>query len=370
LSVNSGTASAAQPSTLIASVNVGALPAPGVYQATIAITAAGSTFVVPVSASVSGPRLLVSLTAVVFVAAEGASPPSPQTVNLVATGQPLTFTIPANPQPWLSAAPPSGSVGTNPLQSASFTLSVNHGGLAPNVYQTVVPVTAVPAGNSPENIVVTLHVVPASTPPTVALSPQGMFFGFVLTGSNPPPQTLNISNNGGGSASFNLARSAPWVAVSPASGNVGQPVQVSVNPVGLGPGAHRATITETGSSQQVEVLLVVASEAPAVRVQDYWSRANEITGGGALCRPQTLELVATSLGNGLSLAVSFPRALLALVVDGCGTVVPNASVVAAVEGANISLQSLGNGLYTGTWVPQRAAAIVPVVFNATHPQFT
>ena len=46
-----------------------------------------------------------------------------------------------------------------------------------------------------------------------------------------------------------------------------------------------------------------------------------------------------------------------LVVDDCGSGVDNATLVASVEGLNIPLRSLGNGFYSGTWVPVGAAAV-------------
>ena len=91
--------------------------------------------------------------------------------------------------------------------------------------------------------------------------------------------------------------------------------------------------------------------------------------GAAQCGPTGLELLATTIGNGLSLPVSFPRVLTALVVDNCGSGVDNATLVATVEGLTIPLRSLGTGFYSGTWVPQSAAAAVTLTFDALHPTF-
>jgi uncharacterized protein (TIGR03437 family) len=80
-----------------------------------------------------------------------------------------------------------------------------------------------------------------------------------------------------------------------------------------------------------------------------------------------MDLVATTIGSGLSLAVSFPRTLLAQVVDNCGNGVSDATTTVSVAGLNILLQSLGNGLYTGTWTPEQASPAVAVSFTAVHP---
>ncbi len=92
--------------------------------------------------------------------------------------------------------------------------------------------------------------------------------------------------------------------------------------------------------------------------------------GATQCAPSGLQLLSTTIGSGLSLPVSFPRVLTALLVDNCGSAVDNATLVAGVEGLNIPLRGLGTGLYSGTWVPQSEAAEVTVTFAALHPDFT
>ena len=100
-----------------------------------------------------------------------------------------------------------------------------------------------------------------------------------------------------------------------------------------------------------------------------WSQARGLP-GAAQCAPTGLELLATTIGSGLSLPVSFPRVLTALVVDDCGSAINNATLVAAVEGLNIPLRGLGTGFYSGTWTPVSAAAQVTVTFAALHPTLT
>ena len=122
-----------------------------------------------------------------------------------------------------------------------------------------------------------------------------------------------------------------------------------MNQAGLAAGVYEGTITATFSSgppQEVEVLLIVATEVGALRTQAGLPRA-------AQCAPSGLQLLSTTIGSGLSLPVSFPRVLTALVVDDCGSGVDNATLVAGVEGLNIPLRGLGTGFYSGTWVPVR-----------------
>ena len=69
------------------------------------------------------------------------------------------------------------------------------------------------------------------------------------------------------------------------------------------------------------------------------------------CTPEDMEIVATTVGNGLDVSVSFPHVLLAEVVDSCGEAVQNATVVASVEGNTISMPPIDDGLYSASWVP-------------------
>ena len=144
-------------------------------------------------------------------------------------------------------------------------------------------------------------------------------------------------------------------------------LQVSVNPAALAAGVYRGNLTGTFSSgpqQEVAVLLVVTPPAAALRAQALGLP------GAAQCDPMGLELLATTIGTGLSLPVSFPRVLTALVVDNCGGNVANATLVASVEGLTIPLISLGDGFYSGTWTPVSAADEVLVTFAALHPTLT
>ena len=188
----------------------------------------------------------------------------------------------------------------------------------------------------------------------------------------PPNQTVSVSNVGGGTLSFNFtaAITSPpggsWLTLVGQGGAAPGQVTILVNPSGLPLGLYRATLTGTfgvGAPREVEVVLFVVEQGTTLR-----ALARGLP-GAAQCGPTGLELLATTIGNGLSLPVSFPRVLTALVVDNCGSGVDNATLVATVEGLNIPLRSLGTGFYSGTWVPQSAAASVTLTFDALHPTF-
>ena len=169
---------------------------------------------------------------------------------------------------------------------------------------------------------------------------------------------------------FTAAISTPfggsWLTLAGQDGAAPGQVTVLVDPSGLSPGAYRGTVTGTftgGAQRGVEVVLIVVAPGSPLR-----ALARGLP-GAAQCAPSGLQLLATTIGNGLSLPVSFPRVLTALVVDDCGSPVDNATVVASIESLSIPLRSLGTGFYSGTWVPQSEAASVTLTFDALHPDF-
>ena len=231
--------------------------------------------------------------------------------------------------------------------------------------QVLLQVSAPGVGNDPQLVTVTLHVVPAATPERADLTPQAFSFLAEPGGALLAEQELTLSNGGGGSVTAEFAASTEsggdWLMVSPSSGTAsgGDPftTQVSVNQAGLAAGIYQGAIAATFSSgppQEVEVLLIVTPPGGALRRQAVGLP------GAAQCAPTGLQLLATTIGNGLSLPVSFPRVLTAVVVDDCGS---------SVEGLNIPLRSLGTGFYSGTWVPVSEAAEMALTFNAQHPTF-
>ncbi|OFV99153.1 MAG: hypothetical protein A3H28_01485 [Acidobacteria bacterium RIFCSPLOWO2_02_FULL_61_28] len=374
----SGTATASTPSKVGVEVNFGAFAEAGLYQAVIVIrdTTRGAAVRVPVAVAVSPARsrLLLSQSSFVFRMREGGAAP-PQTLRIFNGGLgDLNWTIPANltaPQNWLRFSALSGTSSAGRLGASSTILSISGTGLGAGVYQALVPVSAPGATNDPQLASVTLHVVPAPTAASAEMSPNGMVFVAGQGGAAPAAQTLTVSNNGGGSLSFQLQATTVsggnWLTAAPATGSAAAgpaTVQVSANHAGLTGGIYRGRITATyssGGTEDTEVVLAVSTDPVAPQ--------RELP-TAAVCAPQEMELVITSIGNGSVLSVSFPRPLLATVVDSCGSAVSNATVVANVETRSITLRGVGNGLYSETWTPERESSSVAVSFTALHSTYS
>ena len=382
ISPTSGIASFDQPGSIAVEVNFAALGAAGLFQAVITVTDPESevSFEIPVAVALRalGGRLLIDPSAIVFTAASTATGSLSQTLRVINLGEgslqwsisPTEGDLPS----WLVVSSTTGTAGPGAPQASQTILSADPEGLGSGVNQVLLEVSAPGASNTPQLVAVTLHVVPAATPGRGDLMPQAFLFLAEPSGALPADQELTLSNGGGGSITAEYAASTEsggdWLMVSPPNGTVSGDgpftAQVSVNQAGLAAGVYLGAITATFSSgppQEVEVLLIVATEAGALQTQAVGlPRA-------AQCAPSGLHLLATTIGNGLSLPVSFPRVLTALVVDDCGSAVDNATLVASVEGLNIPLRSLGTGFYSGTWVPQSEAAEVTLTFDALHPTF-
>ena len=381
ISPTSGIASFELPATVTVEVNFAALGAAGLFQAVITVTDPESevSFEIPVAVALSAPggRLLIDPSAIVFTAASTATSSLSQTLRVINLGEgslPWSISAVSGSLPsWLSISSSTGTAGPGAPQASQMTLTADPEDLGSGVNQVLLQVSAPGASNTPQLLTVTLHVVPADTPGRGDLTPQAFLFLAEPSGALPAEQELTLSNGGGVSLTAEYVASTEsggdWLMVSPPNGTAAGDgpftAQVSVNQAGLAAGVYEGTITATFSSvppQEVEVLLIVATEVGALRTQAGLPRA-------AQCAPSGLQLLSTTIGSGLSLPVSFPRVLTALVVDDCGSGVDNATLVAGVEGLNIPLRGLGTGFYSGTWVPVSEAAEVAITFAALHPTF-
>ncbi len=250
-----------------------------------------------------------------FNAVQGGSNPPNQTLSISnGGGGTLSWSVSDNAT-WVSLSPTSG---TSTGETDNVTVSVNVAGLNAGTYNATITITgAPPAQNSPQTTAVTLVVTAPA--PVLVRSPVSMTFNAVQGGSNPPNQTLPISNGGGGTLSWSVSDNATWVSLSPTNGtSTGETdnVTVSVNVAGLTAGTYNATITitgappATGSPQTTAVTLVVAAPAP-VLVRSPVSMTFNAVQGGSNPPNQTLS-ISNGGGGTLSWSVSDNAAWVSL----------------------------------------------------------
>ncbi|MGH7206021.1 MAG: BACON domain-containing protein [Nitrospiraceae bacterium] len=111
------------------------------------------------------------------------------------------------------------------------------------------------------------QATPPPSGPTIGPNPPSLTFTGVQGGATPLPQTLSITNTGGGTLSWSVTDNAPWLSLSPGSGTTtteNDAITVTVNTAGLTANAYTATITitasgATNSPRTVPVTLTLAS---------------------------------------------------------------------------------------------------------------
>jgi hypothetical protein len=105
----------------------------------------------------------------------------------------------------------------------------------------------------------------ASTAPTVALSATELQFAYTIGGAPPAPQTISVTNSGGGTLSWFAIASPSWITLSETPGSI----TVSINPAGLSDGTHMGDIVivaqgATNSPLTIPISLTVTGGQPVI----------------------------------------------------------------------------------------------------------
>jgi hypothetical protein len=124
----------------------------------------------------------------------------------------------------------------------------------------------------------------------ISAAPNAMDFSANVGGGNPTPQTLDISNLGGGTLSFTVEDDATWLSVDPtngtASGETSSVHTISVDIAGLDEGTYTATLTifdplASNNPLKIPVSLDVGSFAGSlVAYYPFNGNANDESGNG------------------------------------------------------------------------------------------
>jgi len=313
-----------------------------------------------IQATANGPSIIASQKGLTFVASTGGGSPAPQTFTIVNGGTgTLNFGVTASTASggnWLSVTP---SGGASPAGTAGppVQVSVNPTGLAAGDYYGQLQIQGAGAPNSPQAITVVLNVRAPGNAVGSTVQPSGLIFTgatlqtLTITTVSTTPVTFT------GTASFG---SSPFFNLSPASGTVvaGKPATVQVVPflTGLGNGVYNGNITfafSDNSTQNVQVLLVLSSGG-----------TNQTRAPG--CTASRLLPVFTSLGTGFNITTGWPSPVELRIVDDCASPLTRGSVTATFSNTDpaLTLNSLGDGRWTGTWLAQNAAATVSITANA------
>ncbi|MBI2451008.1 MAG: peptidoglycan-binding protein [Parcubacteria group bacterium] len=202
-----------------------------------------------------------------------------------------------------------------------------------------------------------------SSCPTIGLSPASFSFSGSVGGSNPPSQTLTVTNTGasGSSLSWTGTSNQSWLSISPTSGGplgsgASNSVSVSVNIAGLTEGTYNGTITisgiSTNKSQTVSVALTINPAGPTISLTPSSFNFTATTGANPASQTLTITNVGPS-GSNLNWSASDNAAWLTLSPTSGG---PLGSGASSSPVTSIDTAGLAAGTYNGTITISDASA--------------
>jgi len=103
--------------------------------------------------------------------------------------------------------------------------------------------------------------------PVLSVNPKTLSFSATQGSSNPAAQPVSITNTGGGTLTYTVAKDAAWLTAGPASGTAPATLQVAANITGLSAGNYTGHVTvsaagATGSPATITVSLTVTAAIP------------------------------------------------------------------------------------------------------------
>jgi uncharacterized protein (TIGR03437 family) len=361
-----GTATPSAPAVLTVGADPSQLP-PGTYTGTVTINSVAGSATVSVVMTISTNPLimLLSQTGLTFTAVQNGGLVPPQTFSVLSLGSgTLNWTaqtsVLGGVNNWLSVTPNSGVSAPGSSSAApAVSVSVNPAGLGPGIYYGLVTVTAAGAANTPQGVVTVLQVLPAGTDIAPVVQPNSLVFTGPAGNSSPGSQNAMVYDPTGTNKSFRsgiaTVNGGSWLETLPGDATIlsNQPVSIVVQPVvnGLAAGTYQGTLTlqfSDGrvSSVPVQFIVTGAGSTPTSNIRG--SRPADASQG---CVSTSLLPSVVTLGPGFSVPAGYPQGLEAQVVDNCGNAQVDGTVyVSFTNGdAPVKLQSLGNGVWDGTW---------------------
>lgn len=355
------TYSGSAPSTVTVNIDISGVSA-GTYEQDITIAspgATGSPQTVTVTLNVAAPPPEIALMpeSFAFEVVQGEKATLYDTLNITNNGGgDLNWTA-AKLQSWLTLNPTSGTAPSD------MELQVISDGLTAGVYYDTITVNATGATNTPQEVPVTLTVTEPA--PEISVAPATLDFNATVGGGNPADQLFAVSNTGGQTLNYNLAKTQAWLTVDPTSGSLGSgasdDITASIDITGLAAGVYTDTVTVTGnaanSPQKVAINLTL-NEAPAAISVDPAEFTFDVTVGGNPA-DQTMDITN---GGGGTLDFTLSKLQDWLTLD------PTSGTAPSTITLSVSSSSMAVGVYYDTITVAAAGATntpveVPVTLN-------
>ncbi|MFN7993309.1 MAG: hypothetical protein U0Q18_06895 [Bryobacteraceae bacterium] len=335
------------PSTLTVTFAPAGLPA-GTYTGQVTINAPGAP---PVTVAVTllvttNPLLVLTPSSLEFDYQVGTANPAPQNIATASSGVPIPFTVAAATATggsWLSVT----SSGTTPNSAA---VSVNPMGMSVGTYTGTITFTAASAGNSPQQIPVTLKI---GNDPLILSNPNTLMFLYQTGKSVPVAQTINLTSNTGATLNYTISAfttdGANWLSATPSTGATPSTASIAVSTAGLAVGKYTGTVKITATNPtgvavpnsplNIPVTLYVSDHQ---LIQANPSNLTFTAGTGGLANPQ--EIAFTSTGDPLNLSITAQTSSGGpwLTISTPPTITPGTMLVSAAA------LNLSAGTYSGT----------------------
>ena len=308
------------------------------------------TFIV--TAAPAPPAIGMTPTSLSFTAQQGGSNPPAQTVAITNKGGgTLTWSV-ADNTAWVAPSPASGT------GNGLVTINVITGSLKAGTYNSMLTLNA--TGASSVTVPVTFIVTPAPDPPTIGMTPPSLSFTAQQGGSNPPAQTLTISNTGSNALGWGISHDAPWLWHSPGTGTGAGAVTIGVTPGALPAGTYTGQVTlwpNGAPSVTVPVTFTVtaAPVPPAIGASPTSLSVTAIQGG---TNPAAQTLSIRNTGGGTMTWTASENTGWLTLTAGSGT--GNGTMtLQATTGA------LAPGIHTGTVTLSGGAGVTPVALRVS-----
>ena len=294
----------------------------------------------PPSAPVApvNPAIGASPPSIAFTATQGGTNPANQTLNISNTGGGTLTWSASEPAPWLTLST-TGSTG-----NGTVTLTAATAGLPVGPQNTTITLSA--PGATTVTVPVAFTITAAPVPPAIGASPATVAFTAQQGGSNPPAQTLSISNTGGGTLTWTASEPAPWLTLSTTGSTGNGTVTLTAATAGLPVGPQNTTITLSApGATTVTVPVAFTITAAPVLGASPTALSFTATQGGANPAPKTVTISNT--GGTLSWTASEPATWLTLspaTGSGAGTLaasVNTAGLAAATYNSTITVAAAG-----------------------------
>lgn len=290
--------------------------------------------------------------------AGGVNPPG-QSFQVTSDNADFPFTL-TETSSWIVATP---VLGTTPK---TINVSANITALPAGNYKDSILVSAPIATNTPQYAVITLELVPPA--PIIFASPSSFIFNGIANGSNPASKILTIKNTGGSVLNWTVSSTQSWLDLSPPNGTDSAAVTVAVDITGLPAGTYYDTIvisdpSATNNPVKRPVTLNLGSDLPSIVAPDtvYIVIPNDSTS----IAPRTFTITNGGIGS-LSFSVSetSPR-ILSLTPD---TGSAPATISASIK---VTAGTTGNDYYDVVWItsPEAINSPKPVVFYFHYVPF-